>query len=226
MDELAIAVEFEKLSLKPGDIAVLTADGVLTPKYCDRFAEILPDGVKVIIFDDRFKLQVKNMRGIDDATHAVLDAFFADFSKPGKFDGVREVIHDLMRKAYTEGSNDAFKNLPECVRDMAYKMRLGCCIQDDLAEFKRQWNRMVDGSIGMHFGAALQELERGHKMQRAGWNGSGLWLELQKPDANSKMTQPYIFLCYPEDAKTTPGARVPWTPSQTDMLAKDWQIVN
>ena len=27
------------------------------------------------------------------------------------------------------------------------------------------------------------------------------------------------------DAKTTPGARVPWLASQTDMLAEDWAIV-
>jgi hypothetical protein len=27
------------------------------------------------------------------------------------------------------------------------------------------------------------------------------------------------------DAKTTPGARVPWLASQTDVLAEDWAIV-
>lgn len=26
----------------------------------------------------------------------------------------------------------------------------------------------------------------------------------------------------PDDAKTTPGARAPWVPSQTDVLADDW----
>jgi hypothetical protein len=38
------------------------------------------------------------------------------------------------------------------------------------------------------------------------------------------MTLPYIYINYPDDAKTTPGARVPWLASQTDMLADDWSI--
>lgn len=77
---------------------------------------------------------------------------------------------------------------------------------------------------GMNFGHALAALKEGRKVQRAGWNGVGLWLELQVPDAHSKMTLPYIFIAYPASAKNTPGARVPWLASQTDMLADDWQI--
>lgn len=77
----------------------------------------------------------------------------------------------------------------------------------------------------MNFGSALEALKSGHKVARAGWNGKGLWLEIQRPDANSKMTLPYIFMSYPDDAKNTPGARVPWLASQTDMLAEDWSLV-
>ncbi|HNK20333.1 MAG TPA: DUF2829 domain-containing protein [Piscinibacter sp.] len=74
------------------------------------------------------------------------------------------------------------------------------------------------------FGEALNKLRSGQKVQRMGWNGKGLWLELQMPDEHSKMTLPYIFMSYPADAKTTPGARVPWLASQTDMLAEDWKL--
>jgi hypothetical protein len=74
------------------------------------------------------------------------------------------------------------------------------------------------------FGKALTALKAGLKVSRVGWNGKGLWLELQRPDAHSKMTLPYIFMSYPDDAKTTPGARVPWLASQTDMLAEDWLV--
>lgn len=77
----------------------------------------------------------------------------------------------------------------------------------------------------MNFGQALELLKQGRKLQRKGWNGAGLWLELQVPDEGSKMTLPYIFISYPDDAKTTPGAKVPWLASQTDMLAEDWQEV-
>ena len=74
----------------------------------------------------------------------------------------------------------------------------------------------------MNFGEALQVLKAGGRIARTGWNGVGLWLELQVPDAHSKMTLPYIYINYPDDAKTTPGARVPWLASQTDVLAEDW----
>lgn len=77
----------------------------------------------------------------------------------------------------------------------------------------------------MFFGSAIEALRDGQRVQRDGWNGKGLWLELQVPDANSKMTLPYIFINYPEDAQNTPGARVPWMASQTDMLADDWRTL-
>lgn len=69
------------------------------------------------------------------------------------------------------------------------------------------------------FGEALRLLRLGKKVQRAGWNGPGQFLELQVPDENSKMTLPYIYIT------TVQGDRVPWLASQTDMLAVDWDIV-
>ena len=72
------------------------------------------------------------------------------------------------------------------------------------------------------FGDAIHFLKAGKRVARHGWNGSGLWLEMQRPDAHSKMTLPYIFMSYPDNAKNTPGARVPWLASQTDLLSEDW----
>jgi hypothetical protein len=72
------------------------------------------------------------------------------------------------------------------------------------------------------FGDAIHFLKAGRRVTRAGWNGKGLWLEMQRPDAHSKMTLPYLYLNYPSDAVNTPGARVPWLASQTDVLAEDW----
>jgi len=74
----------------------------------------------------------------------------------------------------------------------------------------------------MDFGQVIAGLKAGRKFARKGWNGKGMWLELQRPDVNSKMTLPYVYLNYPVDAANTPGARVPWLASQTDMLAEDW----
>lgn len=67
----------------------------------------------------------------------------------------------------------------------------------------------------MNFGQALALLQAGYAVTRNGWD-SGTWLKLQAPDANSKMTLPYIYM------KTAQGDLVPWLASQTDLLSNDW----
>ena len=76
------------------------------------------------------------------------------------------------------------------------------------------------------FGDAIHFLKAGKRVARHGWNGKGMWLEMQRPDERSKMTLPYLYLSYPNDSVNTPGARVPWLASQTDMLAEDWAVVD
>lgn len=68
------------------------------------------------------------------------------------------------------------------------------------------------------FSGALGFLKVGHRIARLGWNGKGQFLELQKPDEDSKMTLPYIYIT------TVDGNRVPWLASQTDLLTEDWEI--
>ena len=68
----------------------------------------------------------------------------------------------------------------------------------------------------MDFGDALTILRSGGRAARIGWNGKGMWLALQRPDAHSKMSLPYIYM------RTVSGDLVPWLASQTDMLAIDW----
>ena len=85
-----------------------------------------------------------------------------------------------------------------------------------------------EGLLGMGFGEALYHLDRGRRVRRAGWNGNGIFIEMQKPDKHSKMTQPYIFIDTRElktDNPAAPKGRVPWVASQTDMLATDWEVV-
>lgn len=72
----------------------------------------------------------------------------------------------------------------------------------------------------MDFGAALELLKTGFRIYREGWNGKGMWLALQKPDAHSKMSLPYIYM------KTADDKLVPWLASQTDVLAEDWDILS
>lgn len=78
----------------------------------------------------------------------------------------------------------------------------------------------------LDFGLALHLLKNKKKIRREGWNNSDAFLELQVPDANSKMTLPYIYMEYPVGSKPYPqGCKVPWLASQTDMLANDWEVV-
>ena len=71
----------------------------------------------------------------------------------------------------------------------------------------------------MNFGGAIVALKGGNIVARKGWNGKGMWLKLQVPDAHSKMTLPYIYM------KTAQDDLVPWLASQTDILAEDWELV-
>lgn len=80
----------------------------------------------------------------------------------------------------------------------------------------------------MTFGKALEELKMGNKVARKGWNGKGIFIELQRPDEFSKMTHPYIYIDttgLQTDNESAPKDRVPWLASQTDMLSEDWYVV-
>ena len=95
----------------------------------------------------------------------------------------------------------------------------------------------------MNFQNALNALEVGHKVGRTGWNGKGMWLYLVP--ANSYPAQTDAAKEYWKDKdtgtaesgvplvpygayiamKTAQENVVPWLASQTDILAKDWEIL-
>ena len=81
----------------------------------------------------------------------------------------------------------------------------------------------------MNFGNAIELLTQGKRVKRKGWNGRGIFLELQTPDEYSKMTHPYIYIDTTGLETSNPNApkdRVPWLASQTDMLSEDWVLYN
>lgn len=71
----------------------------------------------------------------------------------------------------------------------------------------------------MNFGQALEALKLNSSVAREGWNGKNMYLRLQRPDAHSKMTLPYIYMY------TAQGDLVPWLASQADLLSEDWIII-
>lgn len=91
-------------------------------------------------------------------------------------------------------------------------------------ETKRKIMRGVQVE-NVNFGLAIEELKAGRKCFRKGWNGKGIFIELQRPDENSRMSSPYIFIDttgLETENENAPKSRVPWLASQTDMLAEDW----
>ena len=82
----------------------------------------------------------------------------------------------------------------------------------------------------MEFEEALVAVKCGKWVERAGWNGSGMYLFLIGGSPESVWTytngrndnfplSPFVAI------KSVNDVVVPWFPSQTDILAKDWRIV-
>ena len=78
-------------------------------------------------------------------------------------------------------------------------------------------------SDDLDFGDAIMHLKRGAKVARAGWNGKGMFLELQRPDIGSKMTFPYPFFTIPDCEEGT--RKIPYAPTIVDIMSADWGIV-
>ena len=68
------------------------------------------------------------------------------------------------------------------------------------------------------FGFVINQLKKGRRAERKCWNGKDMYIELQRPNDNSKMTKEYIYM------KTAKGDLIPWLASQEDMLSTDWKI--
>ena len=88
---------------------------------------------------------------------------------------------------------------------------------------------------GQDFGWAIAQLKDGNKIARSGWNGKGMFVFLV-PGSQFQVNRAPLLGIYPEgteisyrshmDMKTADGEIVPWTVSQSDALAEDWELVN
>ena len=95
-----------------------------------------------------------------------------------------------------------------------------------IKDYKKNMNKvryMVNREMSSYitFSTVLDMMKkyRHHNLRfkRSGWNGKDMYITLQCPDENSKMTESYIYM------KTADGELVPWVASQTDLLAEDWE---
>lgn len=76
---------------------------------------------------------------------------------------------------------------------------------------------MPKESIG-GFSWALDQLQDGQRLYRTVWK-DWQYVAIERPNENSKMTCSFFYTS-PE-----PGLLIPWTPSQSDLMAWDWEVV-
>jgi len=75
----------------------------------------------------------------------------------------------------------------------------------------------------LSFGEALELLEAGHKVTRAVWSGYWIIAQLTNVTGDPAYDDKPHKMIY---AYTKYGDIAPATPYQSDMLAKDWKLVN
>lgn len=81
---------------------------------------------------------------------------------------------------------------------------------------------MLWGGV-VNFGEALEQVKRGCRVAREGWNGKGMciylvenWGEFDVSRGGDGIRLPFIAMV------TVTGCVVPWLASQSDILATDW----
>lgn len=98
---------------------------------------------------------------------------------------------------------------------------------------KEQFDNAYRKTTGMPFGMAVEAMKKGHKVARAGWNGSGMFA-YYVPAGSYPAKAEIIKGIFPDDLvpyrhymalKTAQGDVSTWAPSGSDSLADDWYIV-
>ena len=85
--------------------------------------------------------------------------------------------------------------------------------------------------MGMTFGEAIENMKKGEKVARRGWNGKKQYIQLAT-GISYKTAQGEIVNCEHDAIGNkaiafvrTSGVQMGWLASQADMLAEDWELV-
>lgn len=94
----------------------------------------------------------------------------------------------------------------------------------------------------MTFGKAIQALKAGEIVRRGGWNPRGMWLVYIEGRTRFRETQPpspyeiglqlhgyvdgHVEILPHIDMFTGDSMQPGWTPTQMDMLASDWEVID
>ena len=71
---------------------------------------------------------------------------------------------------------------------------------------------------GLTFGQALVALDHGDKLDRKGWEADK-HVRMETINTQGSGSTPHVFIASPD------GLLISWEPSQADLLAKDWCII-
>ena len=83
----------------------------------------------------------------------------------------------------------------------------------------------------MDFGKALEEIKKGKKAKRKGWNGKEQYIELAQNISYQNMSGEVINSEHENIGNkaiafvVTSGVQMGWLASQADMLADDWEVI-
>jgi predicted CopG family antitoxin len=133
------------------------------------------------------------------------------------------------------------KKLNELLKDYDFKLTSNAMAVDrfdpersdfsftikEFYKFDKNKNKTVS------FSKVLKEVKAGKKIARKGWNGNGMFVYYVGEDkykAKTKAAKKTFGKCVPYlpylALKTVDDNVVPWTISQTDVLAEDWYIID
>lgn len=100
-----------------------------------------------------------------------------------------------------------------------------------------QFEEANEPMTGMNFGHAIEAAKKGYRIAREGWNGKNMFVVYQKgyPEGipcNVQTAEAYnmkpgeLFKCRPYlQMRCADGTHQMWLASQSDILERDWMIV-
>ncbi len=69
----------------------------------------------------------------------------------------------------------------------------------------------------MNFGDALEQVKKGKAMRLPRWSEDVI-IKCQRPDENSKMTAPYLYV-------ESRFGLVPWKETMIELFSENWEVV-
>lgn len=92
---------------------------------------------------------------------------------------------------------------------------------------KKVFEEAYRETSGLSFGLAIEALEKDKRVSRKAWGGADVWLAIHREPGVFLMDLYDLDVTYEDyiTMKTKENTLVPWLPSQADIRANDWFIL-